>query len=97
MNKTANVKKAVSIMAEQIEDIKRMEITLHLNVPHWSDEQIERLSKRISRCMTRHYNQGNAFAMLFNASYAELERAALDSIGYEHIESEQYLWEHAIY
>lgn len=97
MNKTATIKKATKLIADEIEGIRMMHVTLHVNAASWSDDSIDKQLRRIKRAKEFHYNQTTAFAFLFDASFEELERAALDSMGLEHIESAEYLWEHSIY
>ena len=96
MKKTAQVKQAVSILAEEIMSIYDMYATGRKRFYGWSEEQASRHEKRLRHMQNKYYAHGNAFAMLFDARFDELERAALDSKGFEHIDSAESLWSRAI-
>ena len=97
MKKTARIDGAISQMEDSIRHINDLNNGLRRATLERNDARAEMLQFRIERSCNRYYARGSAFALLFDATFDELEGMALSSLGYDDVyETSEDLWSHTL-
>lgn len=90
MTNTANITKALRMLASKINTVGRKCERMHELACEGKDT--DKIQRTVELCKGDYYQMLNNFSMLFDTDLNELEHMVLESMGFGHIDGPELLW-----